>query len=64
MPGGFAGLFIDLYAAGAVIRPLQYPATWEAIRGKMREGGKIMINCGCGGVEGEQAGGLVSCLFY
>ncbi|CAI5481839.1 unnamed protein product [Closterium sp. Yama58-4] len=55
VPGGFAGIIVDLYSRGAVVAPLQREDTWRDLSGRLREGGKIMVNCGGGCVEGDES---------
>ncbi|EPS71194.1 hypothetical protein M569_03565, partial [Genlisea aurea] len=47
---GFAGMLIDLFAAGRVIPELQDAATWRKLRKSLRRGGRMMANVG-GGCE-------------
>ncbi|KAH7442371.1 hypothetical protein KP509_03G085400 [Ceratopteris richardii] len=44
--GGFAGIVIDLFANGEILPQLQEPKTWLELKKKLKEGGRIMINCG------------------
>ncbi|GJP37157.1 hypothetical protein CLOM_g21596 [Closterium sp. NIES-68] len=53
--GGFAGIIVDLYSRGAVVAPLQQVDTWRALSGRLHEGGKILVNCGGGCVEGDES---------
>ncbi|CAI5930824.1 unnamed protein product [Closterium sp. NIES-64] len=55
VPGGFAGIIVDLYSRGAVVAPLQREDTWRDLSGRLREGGKILVNCGGGCVEGDES---------
>jgi spermidine synthase len=40
IPGGFAGLIVDLFAGGAVIPALQQIETWQQLGEKLSPGGK------------------------
>ncbi|WCJ35731.1 S-adenosyl-L-methionine-dependent methyltransferases superfamily protein [Euphorbia peplus] len=51
--GGFSGVIVDLFSKGSVIPELQDPNTWEALKGSLRKGGRIMVNIGGGCVEAE-----------
>ncbi|CAM6034050.1 unnamed protein product [Sphagnum compactum] len=53
IPGGFAGLIVDLFAGGAVIPALQQIETWQQLGEKLSPGGRIMVNCGGSCVEAE-----------
>ncbi|CAI5505192.1 unnamed protein product [Closterium sp. Naga37s-1] len=55
VPGGFAGIIVDLYSRGAVVAPLQREDTWRDLSGRLRQGGKILVNCGGGCVEGDES---------
>ncbi|KAI5063338.1 hypothetical protein GOP47_0021885 [Adiantum capillus-veneris] len=44
--GGFAGIIVDLFANGEVLPQLQEPEMWVELKKRLKEGGRIMINCG------------------
>lgn len=44
--GGFAGIIVDLFANGEVLPQLRQPETWFDLKKRLRDGGRIMINCG------------------
>eukprot|EP00897_Mesotaenium_endlicherianum_P010020 jgi/Mesen1/9046/ME000057S08468 len=46
VPGGFAGLVVDLFSEGKVLPQLQQADTWRALKSRLRAGGRIMLNCG------------------
>ncbi|XAR50223.1 hypothetical protein NMG60_11004491 [Bertholletia excelsa] len=52
---GFSGLLVDLFGKGHVIPELQNPNTWERLKGRMRRGGRIMVNVGGSCVEPEDS---------
>ena len=53
VPNGFSGIIVDLFSKGCLIPELQEPATWEKLRGRLRKGGRIMVNVGGSCVEPE-----------
>ncbi|OAY66458.1 hypothetical protein ACMD2_17041 [Ananas comosus] len=55
VPGGFAGLMVDLFLRGSVVPELQDAATWAALKGRVRDGGRVMVNLGGRCVEAEEA---------
>ncbi|XP_059299991.1 uncharacterized protein LOC132052461 [Lycium ferocissimum] len=50
---GYSGLIVDLFSKGCLIPELQDPQTWEKLKGKLKKGGKIMVNVGGSCVEPE-----------
>lgn len=54
--GGFAGILVDLFQKGSLLPELQDLDTWKRLRRKLREGGRVMVNCGGDCVEAEDAG--------
>ncbi|OAY64940.1 hypothetical protein ACMD2_27439, partial [Ananas comosus] len=54
VPGGFAGLMVDLFLRGSVVPELQDAATWAALKGRVRDGGRVMVNLGGRCVEAEE----------
>ncbi|XP_052209819.1 uncharacterized protein LOC127813102 [Diospyros lotus] len=46
VPGGYAGLVIDLFSGGRVLPQLQEVATWLELHAKLMPNGRIMVNCG------------------
>lgn len=53
IPGGFSGIVVDLFSEGVVIPELQRPSTWKCLKDRLRDGGRIMVNCGGRRVEAE-----------
>ncbi|GLJ06716.1 hypothetical protein SUGI_0046020 [Cryptomeria japonica] len=53
VPGGFSGLIVDLFSQGSVIPHLQSPRTWQCLKERLKDGGRIMVNCGGKCVEAE-----------
>ncbi|KAG4378691.1 hypothetical protein GLYMA_17G085800v4 [Glycine max] len=53
VPNGFSGIVVDLFSKGSLIPELQDPATWRMLRGRLRKGGRIMVNVGGSCVEAE-----------
>eukprot|EP00249_Psilotum_nudum_P001241 c13613_g1_i1 orf=74-988(+) len=47
----FAGIIVDLFAHGALLPQLQQVDTWLDLKGRLKPGGRIMINCG--GIHAE-----------
>ncbi|XP_076928154.1 uncharacterized protein LOC143592018 [Bidens hawaiensis] len=52
---GFAGLLVDVFSNGCLIPELQDPDTWNKMKRKLREGGRIMVNVGGSCVEPEDS---------
>lgn len=52
---GFAGILVDLFSDGCLIPELQDPETWVMLKGKLRKGGRIMVNVGGSCVEAEDS---------
>lgn len=50
---GFAGILVDLFSNGRLLPELQEEETWRKLKGKLRRGGRVMVNCGGSCVEGE-----------
>ncbi|KAF8380279.1 hypothetical protein HHK36_027761 [Tetracentron sinense] len=46
VPGGFAGIVVDLFSDGKVLPQLQEVATWLELNDKLMPHGRIMVNCG------------------
>ncbi|XP_027120169.1 uncharacterized protein LOC113765220 [Coffea eugenioides] len=44
--GGYAGIIVDLFADGKVLRGLEEVKTWAEIGEKLMPKGRIMVNCG------------------
>ncbi|KAK1280238.1 hypothetical protein QJS04_geneDACA002747 [Acorus gramineus] len=60
--GGLSGVLVDLFFEGSLVPELQRAETWERLKGGIREGGRVMVNCGGVCVESEdpaREGGLV-----
>ncbi|KAL8265582.1 hypothetical protein R6Q59_023712 [Mikania micrantha] len=52
VPGGYAGIVVDLFSGGEVLPQLQEVQTWLELNGKLMTNGRLMVNCGgstCGG---------------
>ncbi|XP_074284230.1 uncharacterized protein LOC141608776 [Silene latifolia] len=52
---GFAGVYVDLFSKGSLVPQLQDTWTWETLKGKLRKGGRIMVNVGGSCVEAEDS---------
>ncbi|KAL6011425.1 hypothetical protein ACLOJK_001873 [Asimina triloba] len=50
---GFAGILVDLFCKGSLVPELQELATWKKMKKSLRQGGRIMVNCGGSCVEAE-----------
>lgn len=50
---GFSGILVDLFSKGSLIPELQEKSTWVKLKQRLREGGRIMVNCGGSCVESE-----------
>ncbi|XP_051148253.1 uncharacterized protein LOC127263323 [Andrographis paniculata] len=48
IPGGYAGIIVDLFADGKVLPKLEQTSTWLELRDKLKPGGRFMVNCGAG----------------
>ncbi|XP_059662070.1 uncharacterized protein LOC132308102 isoform X2 [Cornus florida] len=46
VPGGYAGIVIDLFSGGRVLPQLQEVATWLELNDKLMPNGRLMVNCG------------------
>ncbi|KAL6347195.1 hypothetical protein AAG906_012776 [Vitis piasezkii] len=46
VPGGFAGIIIDLFSEGKVLPQLQQYGTWLILKDKLMANGRLMVNCG------------------
>ncbi|XP_031474827.1 uncharacterized protein LOC116247023 [Nymphaea colorata] len=46
VPGGFAGIVVDLFADGEVLPQLEEVSTWMQLGKKLMSNGRIMVNCG------------------
>ena len=57
--GGFSAILVDLFADGVVVPQLQEAATWQALKERIRPGGRMMVNCGGACVEGKNKKGKV-----
>lgn len=53
IPGGFSGIVVDLFSEGVPVPELQRPSTWKRLKDRLRDGGRIMVNCGGRCVEPE-----------
>ncbi|XP_077223812.1 uncharacterized protein LOC143857277 isoform X2 [Tasmannia lanceolata] len=45
IPGGFAGIVVDLFSDGKVLPQLQEAATWLELNKRLMPHGRIMVNC-------------------
>ncbi|KAH9623934.1 hypothetical protein KSS87_010522 [Heliosperma pusillum] len=52
---GFAGVYVDLFSKGSLVPQLQDTYSWEMLKGKLRKGGRIMVNVGGSCVEAEDS---------
>lgn len=52
--GGYAGIIVDLFADGKVLRELEEVKTWTEIGEKLMPEGRIMANCGGASSDGEE----------
>jgi len=52
--GGFAGLFVDLFAASHLLPQLEEEATWAAWLAALRPGGRLLANLGGGDPSDEE----------
>ncbi|KAF3784805.1 hypothetical protein EJ110_NYTH29277 [Nymphaea thermarum] len=46
VPGGFAGIVVDLFADGEILPQLEEVSTWMQLGKKLMSNGRIMVNCG------------------
>ncbi|XAR47990.1 Spermidine synthase [Bertholletia excelsa] len=46
IPGGYAGIVIDLFSNGKVLPQLEEVATWLELSEKLMPHGRLMVNCG------------------
>ncbi|XXG43447.1 hypothetical protein AAC387_Pa01g3482 [Persea americana] len=60
VPGGYAGIVVDLFSDGKVLPQLQEAATWLELNEKLMTHGRIMVNCGGTHAEAAKAGGVAS----
>ncbi|XP_078447828.1 uncharacterized protein LOC144716556 [Wolffia australiana] len=54
VPGGFAGIVVDLFSDGMVLPQLQETNTWLELEKKLMPQGRIMINCGGSNSDGSK----------
>ncbi|KAK9747857.1 hypothetical protein RND81_02G019200 [Saponaria officinalis] len=52
---GFAGILVDLFSKGSLVSELQEKSTWGMLKGRLRKGGRIMVNVGGSCVEAEDS---------
>ncbi|GMH28780.1 hypothetical protein Nepgr_030623 [Nepenthes gracilis] len=52
IPGGYAGIIVDLFSDGKVLPQLEEAETWLQLSEKLMVSGRIMVNCG-GSSKGE-----------
>ncbi|KAK7284822.1 hypothetical protein RJT34_19575 [Clitoria ternatea] len=53
LPNGFSGIVVDLFSKGSLIPELQEAATWQKMKMRLKEGGRMMVNVGGSCVEAE-----------
>ncbi|KAK9286673.1 hypothetical protein L1049_015074 [Liquidambar formosana] len=46
VPGGYAGIVIDLFSEGKVLSQLQEAATWLELKDRLMPNGRLIVNCG------------------
>ncbi|GJW19050.1 S-adenosyl-L-methionine-dependent methyltransferases superfamily protein [Tanacetum coccineum] len=46
IPGGYAGIVVDLFSGGDVLPQLQEVQTWLELHDKLMPNGRLMVNCG------------------
>ncbi|KAL8107075.1 uncharacterized protein LOC141670587 [Apium graveolens] len=46
IPGGYAGIVVDLFSNGKVLPEMHECGTWLDIKDKLMPNGRIMVNCG------------------
>ncbi|PWA39252.1 S-adenosyl-L-methionine-dependent methyltransferases superfamily protein [Artemisia annua] len=46
IPGGYAGIVVDLFSGGEVLPQLQEVQTWLDINDKLMPNGRLIVNCG------------------
>ncbi|KAM7525999.1 hypothetical protein LguiA_015901 [Lonicera macranthoides] len=46
VPGGYAGIVVDLFSDGEVLPQLQEVKTWLELNDKLMPKGRLMVNCG------------------
>ncbi|XP_031093641.1 uncharacterized protein LOC115998259 [Ipomoea triloba] len=46
IPGGYAGIIVDLFSDAKVLPQLQEVATWLTLKDMLMPNGRIMVNCG------------------
>ncbi|XP_047315689.1 uncharacterized protein LOC124919487 [Impatiens glandulifera] len=46
IPGGYAGIVVDLFSNGEILPQLKEEATWLELFAKLMPNGRIMVNCG------------------
>ncbi|KAL2497850.1 S-adenosyl-L-methionine-dependent methyltransferase superfamily protein [Abeliophyllum distichum] len=48
IPGGYAGIIVDLFSDGKVLPQLQEASTWLELNNRLKSNGRFMVNCGAG----------------
>lgn len=51
----FAGIFVDLFQKGSLLKELQDSDTWRNLRKRLKKGGRVIANCGGKCVEAEDS---------
>ncbi|KAL3505678.1 hypothetical protein ACH5RR_031060 [Cinchona calisaya] len=46
VPGGYAGIVVDLFSDGRILPELEEVETWVEMKEKLMQNGRIMVNCG------------------
>ncbi|KAK3035200.1 hypothetical protein RJ639_034588, partial [Escallonia herrerae] len=59
VPGGYAGIVIDLFSEGRVLPQLQEAGIWLELNDKLMPNGRLMVNCG-GTSDGSFSPGISS----
>ncbi|KAK2967430.1 hypothetical protein RJ640_022362 [Escallonia rubra] len=59
VPGGYAGIVIDLFSEGKVLPQLQEAKIWLELNDKLMPNGRLMVNCG-GTSDGSFSPGISS----
>ncbi|GAB4857929.1 hypothetical protein Ancab_015834 [Ancistrocladus abbreviatus] len=57
IPGGYAGIIVDLFSDGKVLPQLEEVETWLELSKRMMTRGRVMVNCG--GFSGSVASDVV-----
>jgi hypothetical protein len=55
VPGGSAGIIVDLFAGGQLLPQLTQTDTWRDVRARLAPGGRVLANLGPAPVQGMDA---------